>query len=447
MILQFFVEFHALVKNQPSLKEKFVTVLGKIEGYSSRLAPLVNLALPGAGDIASGVIGVTNAIFDRDMTLHTQREELLKALKDTGVPIVVLIDELDRIEDAEIRAAAQLVRAVADFPSISYVLAYDHDRVVQALGAGGDGDERVERGRVYLEKIVQFQISLPVTFDEELKDLLLAEMGKLVVDVALPNEWQSDERLLTLLGIMFPRPIATPRDIRRLVGTYHVIGSMLRDEVDWVDLLAFSVLMIKAPATVAKLRRNADRVVENPFSSRALYEQYSESNGDRDELKRLISEHDAASGVADLLTFLFPRLAKNELRDERHSDSLCFWRPLFTALRLGLPQGAVSRESIVTLLSSTSGGIEQALWDLYEEEKLAAFLGRFEAVYSQMRDVEHNAVWLGVSGFLKRSDSLWPHAYSPMRDAIHEFSKSAMRICETSSELQGAMPELIRLLI
>ena len=96
----------------------------------------------------------------RPESLTALRARLFREMNEVGVPIVVLVDEIDRVEDDEIRAVAQLVRAVADFPSVSYVLAYDPQRVTQALGAGA-AEER-ERGRDYLEKIVQLQIPLPL---------------------------------------------------------------------------------------------------------------------------------------------------------------------------------------------------------------------------------------------------------------------------------------------
>ncbi|WP_439410039.1 P-loop NTPase fold protein [Bradyrhizobium sp. DASA03076] len=67
-----------------------------------------------------------------DESLTGLKSRLMKELAAVDVPIVVLIDELDRVEDDEIRTVAQLVRSVADFPGISYVLAYDSKRVIQA---------------------------------------------------------------------------------------------------------------------------------------------------------------------------------------------------------------------------------------------------------------------------------------------------------------------------
>ena len=58
-----------------------------------------------------------------------------------------LIDELDRIEDEGMKIVAQLVRSVADFPGIFYVLAYDAERVMRALGEGREAGARAGLSR------------------------------------------------------------------------------------------------------------------------------------------------------------------------------------------------------------------------------------------------------------------------------------------------------------
>lgn len=128
----------------------------------------------------------------------------MEVLQELSWPFIVLIDELDRIEDAEIRAVAQLVRAVADFPNISYVLAYDASRVVQALGTG-DSRERSERGRAYLEKIVQFQIKLPAILENELESLLNDELMKLEDELGLPKIGKIASDFCELIDNMIPR--------------------------------------------------------------------------------------------------------------------------------------------------------------------------------------------------------------------------------------------------
>jgi predicted KAP-like P-loop ATPase len=139
---------------------------------------------------------------------------LKEELNKLSVPIVVLIDELDRVEDNEIRSMAQLVSSVIDFPSISYLLAYDSERVIQALG-NGNGQANEERGRAYLEKIVQLQIPLPYTLPEEIKTFLIVELEQISSHAYLPPNWKEDSRFEDLINILIPEIIQNLRDVNR----------------------------------------------------------------------------------------------------------------------------------------------------------------------------------------------------------------------------------------
>ena len=195
---------------------------------------------PGAGQ--SGGLHAAEEALSKKESLTVLRGRLITELREVSAPIVVLIDELDRIEDEEIRTIAQLVRSVLDFPAISYVLAFDPERVMQALGSGVTEEDRLDRGRSYLEKIVQLQIPIPVIFSNEIIQLLTAELGALQEDLKLPEHFAKIERFEELLNLLAENAIHTPRDIRRLVGTFHVLAGMLYGEVDWIDLLAYSAL-------------------------------------------------------------------------------------------------------------------------------------------------------------------------------------------------------------
>src|SRR5262249_12542348 len=138
-------------------------------------------------------------------------------------------------------------------------------RVIQALG-GGDDMVAEERGRSYLEKIVQLQIPLPITLPNEIERLLISELIAIEAHMSLPENWQDIDRFRNLVEVLVPAVVPTPRDVKRLVGTYHAVGGMGRGEVDWVGLLGFCGLLVKAPKTVENIRRNPDRVVDDPES-------------------------------------------------------------------------------------------------------------------------------------------------------------------------------------
>ena len=49
--------------------------------------------------------------------------------------IVAIIDDIDRLNDEEIRAVFQLVKSLADFPNMMYFLSFDLDTVTHALNS------------------------------------------------------------------------------------------------------------------------------------------------------------------------------------------------------------------------------------------------------------------------------------------------------------------------
>lgn len=163
LISEFLGELIGTIMADDKRAKKFKKLGATIAQYGAQLSPAGNFLVPGLGSAASGGFKALEKALSNKESLGELRSKLMQELRELSAPVVVLIDEIDRVEDDEIRTVAQLVRSVADFPGISYVLAYDPERVVQALGADAPEAERDARGRGYLEKIVQLQIPLPVT--------------------------------------------------------------------------------------------------------------------------------------------------------------------------------------------------------------------------------------------------------------------------------------------
>jgi hypothetical protein len=215
-------------------------VAGTVLGYGKRIAPAGNLVFPGAGTAGAAFLDAAQSAFERDGTLFDLRRRLAERLKQTNTHVLVLIDELDRLHDSEIALITQLVRSVADFENFSYLLAYDAGRVAEALG-GGDAN----RGRAYLEKIVQLQIPLPPASDQTLKRLI--ELNVLARELSQHGISLDEERLHALLDVLVPASIATMRDVKRLIGAFDILEPMYRLEIDPVDLLGWSAVLTKYP--------------------------------------------------------------------------------------------------------------------------------------------------------------------------------------------------------
>ena len=153
LVQAFFIEPSAQLKLRPDLAE-----IGKlVEDYGETFSGLGWLPLVGPwierGRAASKILA--KILQRRKEGIRTRQSKVRDALSKLSDPIVVILDDIDRLTTPEIRDVFKLVRLTANFPNVIYLLAFDRVRVEQALGEQGIP------GRDYLEKILQIGIDLP----------------------------------------------------------------------------------------------------------------------------------------------------------------------------------------------------------------------------------------------------------------------------------------------
>ena len=93
-------------------------------------------------------------------------------------PIIVLIDDLDRLEREEVFEVLRLIRNTAQFKNMIYVVAYDKQHVIEMLTSGG-----VQSSRLYIEKIFGLEISLPNYESYILPQLLEKELKEMLPEL------------------------------------------------------------------------------------------------------------------------------------------------------------------------------------------------------------------------------------------------------------------------
>ena len=70
----------------------------------------------------------------------SRRDKITKALTKLKKPIVIVLDDIDRLTTPEIRDIFKLVRLTANFPNIIYVVAFDRE-------TGRESSQRTEYPR------------------------------------------------------------------------------------------------------------------------------------------------------------------------------------------------------------------------------------------------------------------------------------------------------------
>lgn len=91
-----------------------------------------------------------------DKSLEKLKEHVENGLKHLDKPILVIIDDIDRLEKDELFEVLRLIRNTGNFTNLIYLVAFDEKYVSQQLIHKGIYD-----GRLFLEKIFQAQVTLP----------------------------------------------------------------------------------------------------------------------------------------------------------------------------------------------------------------------------------------------------------------------------------------------
>lgn len=240
--------FEEIGKQLEQRESKLRGIAGKLATYGHMLSPLASLV--GAGTPVSGAADVL-AMMSAGPSVFEQRQELREILKDLDRRLVVIVDDVDRLRPQEVLDIVRLVRLVGDFPNTLYLLAFDRDRVEECLGEGN-----VERGRAYLEKIVQVTHGVPVAREPDVTTIFVAGLEHLLDTLPTgpfnTGDWQN------IFAFVIRPLLATPRSVRRLLGSLSMTMRLLGDEVALADLIGIEAVRVLCPAMFAAIVSVAD---------------------------------------------------------------------------------------------------------------------------------------------------------------------------------------------
>lgn len=223
----------------------------KVRAFGARLSGigrLVSLAddaslgtIPMLGTVGKIVksIADTSAGLESKRSLADAKGDLSETLRKLSRRILVVIDDLDRLEPKEAVELLRLVRAVADFPNVVYLLCYDHSALARSI----EREIGVDSGAAYLEKIVQVAAGVPRPEAFVLRRWFAEELAKF----ASPGA-DGAARLVATIEVEGGRRLDTPRSVNRVLDALRFLWPALRDVVDLGDLVWLQLVRHDNPA-------------------------------------------------------------------------------------------------------------------------------------------------------------------------------------------------------
>lgn len=220
--------------------------------------------------------------------LETLKSNISEKLKKSNHKIVIVIDDVDRLDPSEIRMLMKLVRSTADFSNTIYILCYDDNIVESALST------EEYSGHDYLQKIINLPIKLP-----EVSSFCavnnLRDHYYITVDRAESNDYENS------IFRCFSGCELTLRDVNIISSKFQLLFEISKNNTCPIDLLALIFLEVKDPSVYKWISENRLRLCGADISAIQF------SNGGKwDDPSQTYCEMNLNPVYIDLLSLLFP---------------------------------------------------------------------------------------------------------------------------------------------
>ncbi len=194
-------------------------------------------------------------------TTETARNRINDFIINSGLNIVIFIDDIDRLDMREVSIVFKLVKLLADFPRTTYVLSFDPDIVARML-APLYGGIVPDSGYQFLEKVIQMPLSIPKAHDDSIllfvQDTIREVAKGSEIDLAKEDNQLSEifaDGLLVLLN--------NPRKVIRFGNAFRFTYPILKDEVNTMDLLIIEAFKASLPEYYAFIRANKELFLQD----------------------------------------------------------------------------------------------------------------------------------------------------------------------------------------
>jgi hypothetical protein len=291
-----------------------------VGGFIRTISPLGKLGGLVGLDLETPVDAAGRAIVG-DSSPSARRRSAVEAMRRVRLPILMILDDLDRLSPTELLLVFKLVRLVGRLPNVYYLLSYDEETLLDVVSRTELCADNESRARAYLEKIVQVRLDLPPLRASQAQRMLFDGLEEIGSTIGVDLDTEARARLDRVYEVSLAERLDTPRAINRYLAQIDALYASLVGEVDFADFVLLTFLRTFEPRLYAALPiYKADLTVDGEWYPRAGDDATEEVW--RRRLMESGATPTACEGLLAVLRELFPRLRAIKGLPERVSDSL-----------------------------------------------------------------------------------------------------------------------------
>ena len=288
-------------------------------------------------------------------TLSEVKDELAQELRqEVHRPILIVIDDLDRLTHGEIQMMIRLLNTTANLPKLHYLIFGDRQQIASALDpvCGNQGDR-------YLEKLVQNSFQVPEPGENQIRQRLWEGFEKLAWEINTDLAAHS-KRFAEFWNSFLKLRILNLRDCHRLLRTVAFHAGALNQngalEVDFLDLVGVDFLRVFDPPLYHRLASDVPTKLWC-FANLSSTQKDVDSKWVVDLVKASTLGPRAACGV---LVSLFPHVSEH-LKKFMEENQLQMLRYRHASNRISpLSIGNIDRAEVYFRLDIAAGELPEA---------------------------------------------------------------------------------------
>lgn len=196
-------------------------------------------------------LNLQNVIKKSNRTLKETHDKIRDELQKIDRPVIISIDDVDRLQSKELMMVLKIIRDTADFPNVFYIVAADNIHLKKMLNI-----QHIDDAETYLEKFFNLEFQLPAN-----ENIAFNELVKILREKFMVLQIQDIENCLQkIINVPHIKDVfPNMRDVYRFTNAYFLSIDSMRDvkEIDIFDLFLLTVIQLHDMEYYVQLRDNS----------------------------------------------------------------------------------------------------------------------------------------------------------------------------------------------
>ncbi|SPY99922.1 KAP P-loop domain protein [Pseudomonas luteola] len=318
----------------------------------------------------------------KELSILELKNQIKKLLAARDKPLLIVMDDIDRLTTPQLQMVFQLVKANLDFPNVVYLLLFQRDLVEAKLSDGR------QQGREYIEKIIQVPFDIPSISRPKLEAILFKKLDSIISKDTVLSAKFDQNRWAKLYRGGLEHYFETLRNVHRYTSTLSFQTALVKNdsyaEINPVDLIAIECIRVFEPEVFRELTNNKEFLTANDDEAYKTNKEVATS-----QLNEILEKGNNKKALKTIIPNLFPNKAwaLGGLR-YGHGFSDTYFKELrvcHTAyfdryFQFSIPTDGISHSKLTELVETTknSDSFKNTILAIKDTDQLRTTLSYFE---------------------------------------------------------------------